>query len=256
MDTDIITIALRDGSRGYEISPERVPLSVLADFSKDVRDFIRGAGDDIDIANVDVGIIKGSLAISAVGINSPSLVSDLRMLASSEDISKITSKKRREVIRKWQSHAYKFDNVFVRIASPWSKNVILISKTTAFREIDQSRLVTVERYIRGEIQDLGGARESNAHVRLPDGKTLTVRTDRELIKRESENLVYKEVHLRIRAKMNLDTGKLSDPELIEFVDYKPKFDEEKFQEAVRKGREAWRDIGDPAAWVRLSRGDD
>lgn len=256
MDTDTITIALKDRSRGYEISPERVPLSVLADFSRDVRDFIRGAGGDIDIAAVDVSVHKGSLAIRADNIDSPSLVSDLRMLSSTQDLSRITSKRRREIVRKWQNLAYKERGFSVRIASPWSAEGVIISKKSSYKELETPRLVNVERYIKGELLNLGGVTESNAHVRLPSGEKLIVRTDRDLIKHESENLVYREVHVRIRAKMDLDTGKLIDPELIEFIDYKPRFDEEQFQEAVRKGREAWGDIDDPAAWVRQSRGDD
>jgi hypothetical protein len=81
--------------------------------------------------------------------------------------------------------------------------VIAISSQTNFRAANEQRLVSVERYIRGEVVDLGGATQPNAHIKLPDGKTLVVRTDRDLIRSETENHLYKQVHLRIRAKLDL-----------------------------------------------------
>ncbi|WP_239501049.1 hypothetical protein [Achromobacter insolitus] len=256
MEPATVTIALSDKSRGYEISPERVPLPVLTAFSKDVQDFIKGAGKDIDVSSIEVSVQHGSLAIQADHVNSPSLQSDLRTLASTQDLTRLVSKKRRDIVRKWQEQASKAKSFIVKIASPWSNNAIVISNETAYKEAESSKLVTVERYIKGEILDLGGITDSNAHIKLPDGQKLTIKTDRELIRAESRNLVYHVVHLRIRAKLDLDTGLLSDPELISFVDYEPKFDAAGFDEAVRKGREAWRGIGAPHEWVRSVRGDD
>ena len=255
MDPGTVTIAIRDKSRGYEVTPERVPLTVLSAFSKDVQDFIKGPGKDIDMASVEVSVRHGSLAIHAEHINSASLFADIRALSSSTDLAKV-SKKRREIVRKWQEQAHRVKDFVVRIVSPWADTDIVVSNDTDYREAQSPRIVSVERYIKGEILDLGGITDSNAHIRLPDGQKLTIKTDRELIRSEPRNLVYHEVHLRIRAKLDLDTGRLSDPELISFVDYEPKFDPDKFAKAVSKGREAWRDVGDPAEWVSSIRGED
>lgn len=254
MEPGTVTIALSDTSRGYEITPERVPLPVLSAFAKEVQDFLKGGGKDVDIAAIEVSVKHGSLAIQADRIYSDSLLADLKTLAATQDLSKV-SKKRREIIRKWQEHAFRVKDFAIRIASPWAGREVVVSNKTDFREVESSRVVSVERYIRGEILDLGGITDSNAHIKLPDGQKLTIKTDRELIRAESRNLVYHEVHLRIRAKLNLDSGQLSEPELISFIDYEPKFDPEKFAEAVKKGREAWRDVGDPAEWVRSIRGE-
>ncbi|MVW80203.1 hypothetical protein [Bordetella sp. 02P26C-1] len=254
MEADTVTIAFRDKSRGYEISPDRVPLTFLTAVSKDVQDFIKGPGKDIDMAEVEVCIRHGSLAIQSGHVVSASLVADIQALSRSTDLAKV-SKRRREIVRKWQERAHRVKGFVVRIATPWTGNDILVSGETNYREARSSRVVTVERYIKGEILDLGGVTDSNAHIKLPDGQKLTIKTDRELIRSEPRNLVYREVHLRIRAKLDLDTQKLSDPELISFVDYEPKFDPNRFAEAVRKGREAWRDVGDPAEWVRSIRGE-
>jgi hypothetical protein len=96
------------------------------------------------------------------------------------------------------------------------------------------------------VVDLGGATQPNAHIKLPDGKTLVVRIDRELIRSETENHLYKQVHLRIRAKLDLETGDLSDAQLVEFMHYSPQFDETAFARLTAKGEEAWKDVGVPA----------
>ena len=63
METQRVTVALIDRSGGYEASPERVRLAALADFAADVETFLRGAGKEIDPAEIDVAVRAGSLAI-------------------------------------------------------------------------------------------------------------------------------------------------------------------------------------------------
>lgn len=63
MNAQPITFKLKDSSLGYEISPERVPLAVLRDFSRDVEEFIRGDEKSISTAQLEVAVIHGSLAV-------------------------------------------------------------------------------------------------------------------------------------------------------------------------------------------------
>ena len=62
MDAQPLFISLHDESAGYEISPDRVPLAVLRTFVKDVEEFLRGDGGEVDLQALDVGVVKGSLA--------------------------------------------------------------------------------------------------------------------------------------------------------------------------------------------------
>jgi hypothetical protein len=252
METNPITISLQDDSPGYEISPARVPLATLASFAGDVRDFLKGTGKDGDAEAAEVAVVHGSLAVQSPYFTSPSLVHDLQMLATSSDLGLIDPK-RRAVVQRWQSSAHKKPSMKIRIETRQGA-VIAISSQTNFRAENEQRLVSVERYIRGEVVDLGGATQPNAHIKLPDGKTLVVRTDRDLIRSETENHLYKQVHLRIRAKLDLETGDLSEAQLVEFVHYSPHFDEAAFAQLTAKGDEAWKDVDDPAEWVRHIRG--
>lgn len=252
MDTHPITLALKDSSRGYEISPERVPISVLVEFSKDVSDFLKGSGRG-DIGTVEVSIKKGSLALVAENVPYQSVFRDLKTIETSGDLSRIDSK-RRAIIEKWQDRAKKIQGIIVRIATASLNQDLEISKSSNFKDLGTARLVNVERYIRGEIQDLGGATKPNAHVLMSDGRKLTVKTSKHLVRAEPRNRVYQEAHMRVRGKLNLDTNELTDVELISFVEYAPKFDSKDMENLVAKGRKAWAEVEDPAEWVRTMRG--
>lgn len=248
-----LTIALHDESRGYAISPKRVPLALLSSFVADVKEFVRGSDKEVDPAELDVSVVEGSLAVEVPAMFAPHLLHDIQLLQGSTDLAKIDAK-RRFVVEQWQSSAKVSLSRTIRIASSALDRPLVIDRSTDFRVLNTEKWVDVERYIQGELMDLGGVRESNAHIKLPSGKTLTVRTDKELIKAKTDNMVYRVVHLRIRAKYNLDTGELKEPVLIEFVNYAPKFDADAFAQLTRKGAEAWKDVSDPAQWVRQLRG--
>lgn len=252
MEAQPVTIAIQDESQGYAISPDRVPLSLLREFTVDVEAFLKGSDKEIDPKALSVAVVNGSFGLSLEPVIAPSLFTDVNLMRRSSDLSLIDAK-RRTIVLKWQSAAKAIASRAVKIACGALGN-ITIDSTTDFRQIDPEPWVDVERYIQGELMDLGGVSSSNAHIRLPDGKNLTVKTDRGLIRAEKENLVYRNVHVRIRAKYNIVTGELRDASLIEFVEYAPGFDEAAFERLTTNGREAWRDVDDPAAWVRQMRG--
>jgi hypothetical protein len=132
----------------------------------------------------------------------------------------------------------------------------VINAETDYRSDDADQWVRVERYVRGEVQDLGGATRANAHVRLPDGKLLTVATDRDVLRSDKTNRLYKPALLRVRAQYNVLTQELRDAELIEFVEYSPKFDEQSFERLTRRGTEAWKGVDNASEWVDDLRGGD
>lgn len=253
MESKSITIALVDESSGYEATPQKVRLNVLADFVADVEKFLRGDNREIDPGQLDVAIRHGSLAIETAPVPTGAAVfRDLQRLAAGETMDAL-DKRRREVIEKWQKLAKGSRKLAVRIESAALPQKVLVTAGTDYHSDGADHWVDVERYVRGEIQDLGGLTKANAHVRLPDGKTLTVATDRELLRRQSVNRVYQTVMLRVKAKLNVLTGELAHARLIEFVEYAPQADED-LSELRRKGAASWQGIGDATQWVDELRG--
>ncbi len=254
MDAQPFTFTLIDRSAGHEATPDRVPLGELASFVADVETFLRGENRDTDTAALDVAVKAGSLAIQTVPmLPAAALLRDLLALLKGELLDMLDVR-RRDVIAKWQKSARGSPLVAYRISAPFLPRPVVVDVDTDYRVDDADQWVAVERYIRGEILDLGGATRANAHVRLPDGSTLKVNTERSVLRDETVNRLYKCAVLRIRARYNVMTRQLRDARLLEFVEYAPTFDEAELETLTRRGAKAWEAVDDATAWVDELRG--
>jgi hypothetical protein len=254
MDAQPVEFSVVDASSGYEATPDRVRLELLAGFVNDVSQLLRGNLREVDPGQLDVSIRRGSLAIRTEAIlGAPTLFRDLRSLLQSELLDSLDSK-RRDVIERWQKSARQVQGLAFRITTPALDRPVVIDERSDFRADDADQWVAVERYVRGEIQNLGGAKAPNAHIRLPDGTLLIVATDRAVLKDDNQNRLYKQAMLRIRARYNVLTHELRDARLVDFVEYAPRFDEADMERLTRRGAQAWKDVDDAAAWVEDIRG--
>jgi hypothetical protein len=253
MQAHPIQITLHDESGGYEITPDRVPMAVLREFVRDVDDFLKGDGKQFDTANLDVSVVKGSLGVLTAPTAQPALVQDLLKLASSELIDSL-NQKRKDVITRWQKAAKSNRKIAVEISSALLAKPILVHAHSDFRADDADQWVRVERYLRGEIVDLGGKNTANAHMVLPDGKTLLVEAPRDVIRAEKVNRLYKPAMVRIRAEYNVQTREYRNAQLIEFADYDNKLDAQALARLTERGTKAWKDVGKASEWVDELRG--
>ena len=254
MEAQALLIVLHDDSAGYEITPARVPLSALRAFAKDVDELLRGDGSELDTAALDVAVVPGSLGFRTAPIANPALLSDLRRLAASETLDGIGSK-RRAVIERWQKAARGPRKLRVQISADFLASPIVISAGSDFRADDADQWVKVERYFRGEIEDMGGSNRPNAHIRLPDGKTLLVDASREFLRDEKVNRLYKPAMVRVTAEYNVMTREYRLARLVEFVEHDGRLDERDLERLTQRGAKAWRDVPAASAWVDSLRGD-
>jgi hypothetical protein len=255
MEAQRITVAMIDHSAGFEASPERVRLGDLADFSTDVATFLRGENKEIDTRTLEVAIRKGSFAIETTPLlSAPNLFRDLRALLSGELLDSLDTK-RREIMERWQKSARQTRHVAYRISAPFLDRPIIVNAESDYHADDADQWVHVERYIRGEIQNLGGLTKANAHVKLPDGRTLTVTTEHDLLRDDTVNRLYKIAMLRIKAEYNVLTRELRNARLIEFVEHTTTIDEDALSRLTRRGAIAWKDVPNATNWVDELRGD-
>jgi hypothetical protein len=181
------------------------------------------------------------------------LLHDLRKLANGQEMDGVSSK-RRAVIERWQKSARGVHRWQVSIAADFLPSAIVISAESDFRADDADQWVRVERYVRGEIEDMGGHAKPNAHIRLPDGKTLLVDAAREMLRDEKTNRLYKPAMIRIVAEYNVMTREYRGARLLEFVEHESRFDEKAIERLTQRGAKAWRDVPDAGAWVDELRG--
>ena len=254
MEAQRITIALIDHTAGFEATPDRVRLGDLVDFSSDVANFLRGEDKEVDTKTLEVAVREGSYAYETVPLlSAPSLFRDLRSLLDGELLDNVDAK-RREVMERWQKAARQSKQVTYRISAPFLSRSIEINAETDYHADDADQWVQVERYIRGEIQDLGGVTKANAHVKLPDGRTLKVTAERDVLRDDTQNRLYKVAMLRIKAEYNVLTRELRNARLVEFVEHATNVDEDELARMTRRGANAWKDVPDATAWVDELRG--
>jgi hypothetical protein len=250
-----VVFTLEDRSRGYAIAPERIPLAWLREFAAEVEEFLRGDSREVDTTQTDVTIGTGSLQITAASIvAAPRLRADLKALQASPFIDDLEPRRRR-IVETWQRRA-RLEGGRTYVISASSRQRTKISAESDFHAEDANRWVQTERYVRGEIVDMGGKAAPNVHVVLEDGSSLKIDADKLLLAREESNRLYKSALLRIRARYNLVTREYRDASLIEFVEYAPRFTDADEARLTERGAAAWKDVDDAAAWVEEQRGNE
>lgn len=255
MDSQVISISLHDESGGYEISPDRVPLATLKGFTKDVDDFLRGEAAEIDTTGLEVSVFKGSLGVQTAPIANLDLMRDLRLLGGSELLEGLDAR-RREVVERWQKIAKGIRHAIFRISAPFMSKPVVINAETDYHADDADQWVKVERYMQGEVVEIGGQRKVNAHIRLQDGTLLAVESEREIFRDDKVNRLYKPAMARITAEYNVVTRKYRNARLLAFEEYQNTLDESQLQRLIQRGVKAWKDVPNASEWVDDLRGSD
>ena len=142
------------------------------------------------------------------------------------------------------------------ISSPGLPQPVVISAQTDFHMDDADQWVRVERYVQGEVFEMGGLTNVNAHLRLADGSTLLVNTLRDVLSSDPKNRLFKQALVRVVADYNVKTREHRNAQLLEFVPQDNTLDERALARMVERGKRAWADVPDASAWVEDLRGND
>jgi hypothetical protein len=255
-DVNTIEFVLHGKIEGQEITPHTIGLSQFNEFNLQVEQFISGS-QKIKLDHVHVEIAESSYLLRVIlpVVVMSSLEPDLRLLAR-EDVLGEVDLKRAEVLAKWQARAKNDPDLDYQIR-PHRQDLprVHISRQTDYRVGQVVPWVMVEKYLFGEITDMGGAQKANIHLKLHrTGKTVLVGAAQGYLRDLTENRLYHKALLHVRAEQHYKTGDLRNIQLISFVDYQPNYDEAALDRFAVKGATAWADVPDAAKWVREVRG--
>lgn len=249
---DTLRFALNDRIDDAEVTPSRVPLALLAQFQKDVTEFLSGSSRDIDPHQVMVSIEEGSLALVASGLLAATgLWNDVERLQHPARLGEVDPK-RAAVVERWQAAARKHPHRRYTLANHDGVVSLRVDADSDYRDQSLAAWVPVKKYLHGQITDLGGTSKANVHLKLDTGKVLTIASSQQLLADEERNRLYKATTVRVSAEENLHTGELRNLALLGFHDSPAQWDEAAFQELVRKGTHAWDNV--PDDWVEQLRG--
>jgi predicted Zn-dependent protease with MMP-like domain len=244
---------MHDLINNVEIGPAHVPLALLGEFHKDVAEFLRGASRDVDLAQVQVSIESGSLALAVSGLlAATTLWVDLAHLTSPNALTLIDPK-RANVLERWQAAARENPNRGYTVADKSGLVFLRVDAHTSLNKIDDV-WVQVEKYLHGKIVDIGGKTKANVHLELENGQTLTVGSSHELLAQGERNRLYRPALLHVTAEENLHTGELRALRLLAFETHQPSYDDDEFRRLVERGTKAWEDVANAREWIDALRG--
>mgnify|MGYP000925133004 FL=1 len=253
-----IDFAFRGKVDGVAISPRTIGLSQFNEFNQQAEVFLAGA-DRAKLNQVQVEILEGSYVVRSVlgaAVVLGTLESDLLALERQDVLGELDPK-RAEVVQKWQARAKADPDIEFEIRPNGQGFAsIAVNHQTDYRVGAIQPWVVVERYLHGEIMDMGGAQKANIHLKLArGGKTIIVGTSQGYLHDQEENRLYHKVLLHVRAEQHHRTGALRNVRLIAFADYHPVYDAEALDRFAAEGEKAWAGVPDAAAWVRELRGE-
>lgn len=246
-----LNFTVNDRIGDTNVSPPQVPLSLLSEFAKEVEQFLKGSGNSG--GGLNVAIVPGSLGLQPCATPSdPTFDRDIELLQR-EDTLDFVDPKRRHVVEQWQARAKKNPNRTYIIGNSSSRKIVRITKDSRYRSTAAAAWVDVERFLVGEIEDMGGASKPNVHVRL-DGQKLTISTTVDTLRKIEKSLVYKQSILHVKAQENIENGSLRNVTLVSAELFSPAVDVAGYERAQERTKSAWDGVEEAAAWVRGLRG--
>ncbi|GAO29757.1 hypothetical protein [Geofilum rubicundum] len=113
-----------------------------------------------------------------------------------------------------------------------------------------------EFYFYGTLTNAGGKSKANIHLDTEEFGSLTIDTDKDYLMGQEENFLYKKFGIRAFGKQNIETGEIDKRslQLIELIDFKPKYDDEYLNLLIHKAKNNWKGIN-PDEWLTNLRGD-
>jgi hypothetical protein len=245
-----IDFRLRGKVDGVEITPRTIGLSQFNEFNQQVEAFIAGR-EKLKLDTVHVAVEESSyvLRVFLPAVVAAGVGTDLRLLARQDVLGEIDPR-RAEVVQKWQTRAKANPDQEYELR-PKTEGFpgVRITRETDYRVGEVIPWVSVEKYLFGQVLDMGGAQRANVHLRLDKtGEIVRIGSQQGYLK--GNDRLYHKALLHVRAEQHFRTGDLRSVQLISFIEYQPIFDEEALARFADKGAEAWGDVPDAAAWVR------
>ncbi|MEI6168696.1 MAG: hypothetical protein WCS52_16055 [bacterium] len=251
-----IEFVIHGKTEGREITPVSIGLSQFNEFNRQVESFI-GGGQRLKLDEVHVQIDTGSYILRTLVpvLILSSLEPDLKLMARQDVLGEIDPK-RAEVIQKWQARAKNNPDLSFEVRPEGgSIPAIRVSWETDYRVGEIVPWVAVEKYLFGEVVDMGGMQKANIHLRLVHGgKPILVGTSQGYLREQLENRLYHKALLHVSAEQHFQTGEMRNIRLISFMDYQPTYNEEALNRFAAEGTKVWADVPDAAKWVREVRG--
>ncbi|MFW5805718.1 MAG: hypothetical protein ACOCVX_04230 [Bacteroidales bacterium] len=160
-----------------------------------------------------------------------------------------------QAIENIQNFSYQKNYDFEIRSSVDNETVLNINPGTRFFRTENI-WVDAELYFYGTLTNAGGKSSINIHVDTDEFGSLTIDTDKDFLKEQEENLLYKKFGIRALGKQNIETGEIDKKtlKLVDLIDFAPKYDDAYLNSLIKKAKVNWKGIN-PDQWLNEIRGD-
>ena len=130
-----------------------------------------------------------------------------------------------------------------------------IDRTTHFQR-NAKLWVDAEFYLYGELTNAGGKSNPNIHLDTEEYGSLRIATNKDYLKGEDKNLLYRKFGVRVLGKQNIETFEMDRTSLsfIDLFDYDTEYSESYLDGLMKKSASAWRDVTNADDWLDEIRG--
>lgn len=158
-------------------------------------------------------------------------------------------------IEKIQEVARKTDYTFEFKTSNDKESILTVSSATNYHRTTDL-WVDAELYFYGTLTNAGGKDKSNIHLDTNEIGSIIISADKDFLKNEEKNLLYKEYGVRVLGKQNVETGEIDKMalKLLGLIDYSPKFNEAYISSLISKVGDRFNDV-DVDDWISEIRGE-
>jgi hypothetical protein len=202
--------------------------------------------------SIETGSVKNVFRTSMQAVVSFAAVLNMIVSQQSIDNLEVNTARAFEAIQQ----SAKQNNYSFEITTSQSQQIKLqiTPETNFFRNEDM--WADAEFFFYGELINAGGKNEPNIHLATKEAGTLLIDVDKEFLKQQDENILYKEFGVRVQGKQNVASGELDkrNLKLIELIDYNSRFDEQYLSTLISKVGNKFSGL-DVDGWINEIRGE-
>lgn len=241
-------IELRVTNKDNTLAPKDIDINEVKEFISDVESFLYpNRKEKQNRPHISYDIDEGSakhkffLPISAV-----ILFNGLTSVIKNRNNLDFLDYKRQSIIDKFQKKAVQ-EGYTIEFNNSISKESSLVIDYSTNFEMISPTFYESEFYLYGEIYQEGG-KNPNLHISTKKYGNLTISATKEQIM-DGEKKTYKPYGIKVRGKKSFEDDKLTDLELVEFIQYKPLFNKSLLDQVIEKASVNLSKITNVDAWL-------
>ena len=250
----LIEIHIVGANGNNQLSPDNFDIKEIKVLLESIEDLLypNNKKDRPDITySIETGSVRNIFKTSMQAVVAFSAVMTMVNQTGSIDGLELPTAR---AIEKIQDVARKTDYTFEFKTSNDVESVLTVSPDTNYHRTTDL-WVDAEFYFYGTLTNAGGKDKSNIHLDTNEVGSIIIATDKDFLKKEEKNLLYREYGVRVLGKQNVETGEIdrSDLKLLDLIDYTPRFNEAYINSLIAKVGNRFNGI-DIDEWISKIRG--